>query len=129
MSLDISVHKSLSRSDNHSASQWSATKARSRSRDTKLRPSSSRGKKWSEARGRISLSQIISPSDVSKTEWSYAHGKKASSHSSRYTLHLIVCAEKRGNLSDKLSRKKNLSQNSEFFKRQRKQIERVVGFL
>lgn len=42
---DISVHKSQNRSDNHSASQWSATKARSRSRDTKLRPSSSRGKK------------------------------------------------------------------------------------
>ncbi|GIY38973.1 kinesin-like protein KIF13A [Caerostris extrusa] len=43
---DISVHKSHSRSDNHSAGgQWNSAKARSRSRDTTLRVSSTRGKK------------------------------------------------------------------------------------
>ncbi|XP_035209523.1 kinesin-like protein KIF13A isoform X3 [Stegodyphus dumicola] len=44
---DISVHKSHSRSDNHSSGgQWSSSKARSRSRDTKMRLSSTpRGKK------------------------------------------------------------------------------------
>ncbi|GFY77584.1 kinesin-like protein KIF13A [Trichonephila inaurata madagascariensis] len=43
---DISVHKSHNRSDNHSTSgQWNSAKARSRSRDTTLRVSSTRGKK------------------------------------------------------------------------------------
>ncbi|KAF8763628.1 Kinesin-like protein KIF13A like protein [Argiope bruennichi] len=43
---DVSVHKSQTRSDNHSAGgQWNSAKARSRSRDTTLRVSSTRGKK------------------------------------------------------------------------------------
>ncbi|XP_054711552.1 kinesin-like protein KIF13A isoform X2 [Uloborus diversus] len=44
---DISVHKSHSRSDNHSlgGGQWNSSKARSRSRDGKMRGSSARGKK------------------------------------------------------------------------------------
>ncbi|KFM64006.1 Kinesin-like protein KIF13A, partial [Stegodyphus mimosarum] len=44
---DISVHKSHSRSDNHSSGgQWNSSKARSRSRDAKMRLSSTpRGKK------------------------------------------------------------------------------------
>ncbi|KAF8763626.1 Kinesin-like protein KIF13A like protein [Argiope bruennichi] len=45
-SMYVSVHKSQTRSDNHSAGgQWNSAKARSRSRDTTLRVSSTRGKK------------------------------------------------------------------------------------